>query len=109
MGIADLKQVSRDQPTLVESLLHYVPKQLSAGGHHSACVTENGMLFTWGSAESGPLGLGEHVVLPVSSPQLVSFPEGEHVRIDKVDCGSKHTLALDLNGMVLSTGAGEFG
>lgn len=55
---------------------------LSAGEKHSAAVTIEGYLYTWGSNERGQLGLmtkqggktvGEKVAIPHIVPELVGF------------------------------------
>lgn len=43
-------------PRLVESLLGKKPRQVSCGGFHTAVVTEDGRLYTFGGGEHGQLG-----------------------------------------------------
>jgi len=42
---------------------------VSAGYRHSACVTQDGQLFTWGEGDYGRLGLGDNTSR--NSPTLV--------------------------------------
>eukprot|EP00889_Picochlorum_renovo_P001482 jgi/Picre1/28512/NNA_003916.t1 len=44
-------------PSLVNGLWALPVRQLAAGVAHSAALTSNGFLFTWGEASSGQLGL----------------------------------------------------
>ena len=41
---------------------------LALGDYHSAAMTEEGKLLTWGSYSDGALGLGDPAELPVGSP-----------------------------------------
>ena len=65
---------------------------LSCGYFHSAAVSEDGLLYTWGFGAGGRLGHGT----PAQSelfPRLVE--ELTSARIVNVSCGKSHTLALD--------------
>ncbi|VUZ55010.1 unnamed protein product [Hymenolepis diminuta] len=69
------------------------------------------ILYGWGSCEVGQLGpvsTQESVAL-VSQPTIVSWPPpgvGKH--LVKLSCGYRHTLALDSEGFVYSSGSNEF-
>lgn len=69
------------------------------------------ILYGWGSCEVGQLGpvsTQESVAL-VSQPTIVSWPPpgvGKH--LVKLSCGYRHTLALDSEGLVYSSGSNEF-
>lgn len=88
-------------PKLIPSLTGV--KKLSAGLSHTAALTDDGLIFTWGGGFYGRLG---H-----RSPDNYYQPSQLSSRIDRqyidVSCGAYHTLALDSNGRVLACGKGE--
>ncbi|KAL0271708.1 UNVERIFIED_CONTAM: hypothetical protein PYX00_008714 [Menopon gallinae] len=92
-------------PRLVGGALEgKIVKQVSAGYRHSAVVTEDGELYTWGEGEFGRLGHGDSNSCQV--PTLVRDLSG----VGSVSCGSAHTLALSADGRkVWSFGSGDNG
>ena len=55
LGLGDVR--NRRSPALVNGLWALPVRQLAAGESHSAALTSNGFLFTWGDASQGQLGL----------------------------------------------------
>ncbi|CAK9137071.1 unnamed protein product [Ilex paraguariensis] len=67
--------------------------QIAAGAEHSALVTENGSIMTWGWGEHGQLGLGN--TEDQASPQVVTLGHNHPVLdTSKLYCGSGFTFAL---------------
>lgn len=66
-------ELRRDVPTVLASLTHFRIMHVSAGPSSSACVSETGVLFTWGAGDFGKLGHGDTVT--VLSPKRVQFLE----------------------------------
>ncbi|KAM7487390.1 hypothetical protein LguiB_024874 [Lonicera macranthoides] len=67
--------------------------QIDAGAEHSALVTENGSIMTWGWGEHGQLGVGN--TNDQSIPQLVNLGrETKERTTSKVYCGSGFTYAV---------------
>ncbi|AEE30775.1 unnamed protein product [Arabidopsis thaliana] len=67
--------------------------QIAAGAEHSAAVTENGEVKTWGWGEHGQLGLGN--TNDQTSPELVSLGSIDlRTKEIKVYCGSGFTYAV---------------
>ncbi|XP_077245339.1 regulator of chromosome condensation (RCC1) family protein [Tasmannia lanceolata] len=67
---------------------------IAAGAEHSALVTENGLIMTWGWGEHGQLGLGN--TCDRTTPQIVSLgntSSNAHTRL-KVYCGSGFTFSV---------------
>uniref|UniRef100_A0A9J7XDD6 X-linked retinitis pigmentosa GTPase regulator n=1 Tax=Cyprinus carpio carpio TaxID=630221 RepID=A0A9J7XDD6_CYPCA len=71
---------------------------LSAGGHTSAALTEDGRLFLWGDNSVGQLGLGNdsHALLPkeLKLGQTIQW----------VSCGYRHSALVTDNGDVFTFG-----
>ena len=55
LGLGDVR--SRRSPSLVNGLWALPVRQLAAGDSHSAALTSNGFMFTWGDTSHGQLGL----------------------------------------------------
>ncbi|KAL5252247.1 hypothetical protein ACHWQZ_G015137 [Mnemiopsis leidyi] len=77
---------------------------VSAGYRHSACVCEDGTLWTWGEGDYGRLGHGD--TLSRDSPKCVI----DINNVGQVSCGSSHTLAVSKDGRTTwSFGGGDNG
>ncbi|CAL4080435.1 unnamed protein product, partial [Meganyctiphanes norvegica] len=97
--------VTQKYPRLVAGPLNgKVVRWVSAGYRHSACVTQEGELYTWGEGDYGRLGHGDSTSRNV--PTLVRDISG----VGQVVCGSAHTLALSADcRTVWSFGSGDHG
>jgi RCC1 and BTB domain-containing protein len=90
---------------LVESLLGKRPKQIACGGFHSAVITEDGKMYTFGGGEHGQLGHGDKV--NKVKPTLVQALQ--HVVLHQITCGWSHSVALTADGEVYTWGNGDHG
>lgn len=93
-------------PLRLEALATKTVSWVAAGFSHSAVVTSDGALLTFGSSDYGQCGHGEAGVLDVRRPRLVraSTPP-----LASASCGATHTLLLDRCGGVWSFGCGLHG
>ena len=72
---------------------------VSAGGYHSAAVTADGRVFSWGLGRDGQLGHGD--TEDQLTPKLITALAGH--RIVHVD-GSYHSIMVTASGRVFSCG-----
>ena len=78
---------------------------VAAGALHTACIDEDGDIYTWGKGEYGRLGHGDET--DRSSPKVVRGLIGK--KCSAVACGAYHTLVIAENGKVFSFGHGKRG
>ena len=108
LGVGDKSLRSSSSPCLVEALTNFKSIRISCGWGHSAVVTDDGQLFTWGVGEFG--ALGNSTSENQWTPSRVVLPKG--VKVLDVNCGSRHTgiVAEDSRTRhLMMTGSGEAG
>uniref|UniRef100_A0AAV1SZQ0 BTB domain-containing protein n=1 Tax=Peronospora matthiolae TaxID=2874970 RepID=A0AAV1SZQ0_9STRA len=79
--------------------------QISCGYHHTAVITEDGAVYTFGRNDYGQLGLGHK--LHMARPTVVESLS--RVRVVQVACGCYHTLVLSDAGKVFPFGRNNHG
>lgn len=77
-------------PKPVVVLTGTIVRHIACGSYHTAAISEDGELFTWGGGMYGKLGHGNET--GQQRPTLVSGLKGQPVA--QVTCGSRHTAAL---------------
>ncbi|KAM9237973.1 E3 ISG15--protein ligase HERC5 [Dugong dugon] len=97
---------NKDCPSLIEELDNQDVEFLTCGGSHTALLTKDGLVFTFGAGKYGQLGHNSAQNEP--RPRLVTELIGN--RVTQIACGRYHTLAYvsDL-GKVFSFGSGKEG
>ena len=95
-------------------------KDISAGTVHNIALTDDGKIFSWGSAQGGQLGLSEKYLtqlnlknFSISNPTFISMKQDndlqDAMRIIKISCGEAHTIVLNDKREVYSWGFGSNG
>ncbi|XP_070591605.1 serine/threonine-protein kinase Nek8 isoform X6 [Erythrolamprus reginae] len=80
-------------------------KQVACGDLFTVCLTDRGIVLTFGSGSSGCLGHGAFV--DVSQPKIVEALLG--YEISQVASGASHVLALSSEGEAFAWGRGDNG
>ncbi|KAG7189944.1 hypothetical protein KM043_006105 [Ampulex compressa] len=111
LGHDDLED--QDDPRLVEALAGIKVVQISAGGWHSAVVTDQGDLYTWGWNTCGELGVNEKGTKVIGAPALIDFKDqtggNVDVRAKKVQCGNNFTVCMMEDGSFWGAGSNKYG
>ena len=77
----------------ISSLIHIKVRMVSAGALHSAAVTDEGVLYTWGTGVYGRLGHGGKE--SEGTPRVVeALSAPPRKRVVQIACGRAHTAAL---------------
>lgn len=85
---------------------HVAAVSVACGIYHTAVVTEQGRLFTFGGGNFGQLGHGEDR-RPEPRPRMVAVLDD--VFIEAVSCGYYFTAVVTRDGRILTFGGGAFG
>lgn len=95
------------RPRYIETLNGVRCTAVAAGELHSAVVSEDGDVYTFGDGFCGQLGHGDK--RPQVSPKQVTMGGLEDEIVVSISCGSRHTLAITEDGEAYSWGLGHFG
>ncbi|XP_023931133.1 serine/threonine-protein kinase Nek9 [Lingula anatina] len=94
-------------PKKVDAMEGISVKQVSCGEEFTACVTDEGVVYAFGSDYYGCLGCegqeGDEAHFPVTIDFFHSKP------VEQISCGDAHVVALTKEGEVYTWGCGEFG
>ena len=93
-------------PVRLEALSTKTVAWVTAGFSHSAAVTVDGELLTFGASDYGQCGHGDDSALDVRRPRLV---RGQFGSIASAACGGVHTLVVTRQGGLWAFGCGLHG
>jgi alpha-tubulin suppressor-like RCC1 family protein len=95
-------------PKIVARLRGKRVVQIDAGARHSAAVTADGLLYTWGRSDCGQLGIAG--VESSYFPRVVSEPfVKEQKFVTRVSCGTNHTLIVTSANLLYACGSNSCG
>ena len=80
--------------------------KLVVGNRHSAAISEDGLLYTFGSGNWGVLGHGTETDVSFTAPRVVETLAKANVKVKDFAAGEYHSVALDSNGNVWTWGYG---
>ncbi|XP_068797623.1 E3 ISG15--protein ligase HERC5 isoform X2 [Struthio camelus] len=96
----------RDRPSYIRALEHWKTVFISCGADHTAVLSKDGVVCTFGAGEAGQLG--HNSTRNERTPRVVAELWG--ARVSQVACGRRHTLVyVPSLGKVYSFGSGEEG
>lgn len=84
-------------PKITQALQGQMIVQVTCGSYHTAAVSENGELYTWGGGMYGKLGHGNE--RGESSPKRVEALA--NVPVSQIACGSRHTAVVTSRGELI--------
>jgi len=112
LGLGKQREVRTPQHIRVyeeESKQELKVQSCSAGFGHTACLTENGDLYTWGFNIYGQLGLGDKSTRWYPCRVKHDISQHNMQRQIKVKCSNYGTFSIDQNGHPYSWGKGCLG
>lgn len=77
---------------------------VACGFSHTACVTDGGVLWSWGHGDDGRLGHGDLKARLV--PEPVEPQRFNCARVAAVACGARHSAAVTKDGALFTWGRG---
>ncbi|CAG9316538.1 unnamed protein product [Blepharisma stoltei] len=102
-------------PAIISSISNKLFIYLECGGYHTAAISAEGELFTWGRGDVNQLGIPKKALSKdefgyrALNPLRVEFFYRNHNKIRGIACGEAHTLAFDSEGNIYAFGWAEDG
>lgn len=93
-------------PKRIEQFDDLNVKKLVVGNRHSAVISQDGKLYTFGSGNWGVLGHGTEKNILFTEPKLVETFEKANVKVKDFVAGEFHSVALAEDGTVWTWGYG---
>lgn len=111
LGHGDLQD--SDNPKIIKALAGIKASQIAAAGWHSAVITIEGDLYTWGWNTFGELGHSNRDQQVVALPTVVDFENEEgntfEAGVKRVQCGNNFTICSLADGSFWGCGLNQYG
>jgi len=121
LGLKSIDQMPKDsegypyhpQPKIVKALRGFKIVLVACGDAHSAALSNEGSVFTWGGGGCGQLGHPDTSLLPKDDDGCPFQPEpraveGLNAFVKHISCGKAHTVAVS-DKLLYTWGAGACG
>jgi len=125
-GLNDVGQLVQHTDTVNDERQHVMPllvdrrhfladqqvEMVSTGSEHAACVTTDGLVYTWGCTDYGQMGIGDEENDSADEPYVshcLSTACFGNCRARMVACGENFTVVLTVQGLVWTCGFGGNG
>ncbi|KAH3765907.1 ADP ribosylation factor 1 [Pelomyxa schiedti] len=105
LGVGDT--TDRTTITLCKFDSDVVISLAAGGGKHSAALTKDGNLYTWGCGSMGQLGHGD--VSSTLIPVQVEYFSASSLKVTRVACGDNHTVVITEAGKLYTFGDNRSG
>lgn len=103
-------EMPKGLPRRIEAFDDLKIKEIRIGLRHSAAITEDGDLYTFGQGNWGVLGHGTEQFISFNKPKLVEGLKEKNIKVKDVQLGEYHTMVLAEDGSVWTWGyAGKKG
>ena len=122
LGLSKIEEMPKDsegypyhpEPRLIESLGELIVVMVACGDAHSAALTSDGIVLTWGGGGCGQLGHPDTSLMPKDEDGCPFQPEPRvvdslNVGVRHICCGKAHTVAVTEEGLLYTWGAGACG
>ena len=80
---------------------------VACGGSHTACLTDQGAVWSWGAGDWGQLGHDDSEPRPVPMHVRGTGKDGQAIAL--ITCGDRNTAAVTKTGELWTWGAGDSG
>lgn len=97
------------QPNLLKSFRMMKVKRIATSPKHTAFVMDSGETFVCGNVNNGKLGLGVSLLEGETKSVFIPRQLRSIVNVDRVACGSDHTMVYSMAGKLYSWGSGYLG
>ena len=94
-------------PDQIRGLAHLVIIDIACGDSHSAALTEDGQIYTWGSSDNAKLGISEQIYVDRERPYHVDYFTNTPIR--EIFLGLNNSFAISRTNEVFVWGSANFG
>ncbi|KAJ3442371.1 ras-related protein rab-5c [Anaeramoeba flamelloides] len=98
------KNVNIAEPKLIKFFEDIKITNISCGHHHSAAISSNGKIFTWGCIKAGRLLFEVENMTFETAYQYIPYEIETNIKFINIKCGYYATYAIDLDGKIYSGG-----